>query len=85
MTPKSIVSVKGQVTIPAKVRRALGLSPGDRIAYKVAKGRAEIIPVKGTILDAAGSVKAKGRTEDLTKVRRAVKGAIGRKAVAKGR
>jgi AbrB family looped-hinge helix DNA binding protein len=34
----SRVSSKGQVTLPKKVREAIGVGPGDRVAYDVAKG-----------------------------------------------
>ena len=73
MTTKSILSSKGQVTIPAPVRKALGLKPGDRIAYKVGKVSAELIPIKGTILDAAGSVKPRKKDESLAEIRASVK------------
>jgi len=31
----SILTKRGQTTIPKEVRRALGLSPSDRIAYRI--------------------------------------------------
>ncbi len=31
----STVTVKGQATIPAEVRQALGLKPGDKITFKI--------------------------------------------------
>lgn len=34
----SRVSSKGQVTLPKKVREAIGVGPGDAIAYDVTKG-----------------------------------------------
>lgn len=34
----SRVSSKGQVTLPKRVREAIGVGPGDAIAYDVAKG-----------------------------------------------
>ena len=34
----SRVSSKGQVTLPKRVREAIGVGPGDAIAYEVAKG-----------------------------------------------
>ena len=34
----SRVSSKGQVTLPKKVREAIGVGPGDAVAYDVAKG-----------------------------------------------
>jgi AbrB family looped-hinge helix DNA binding protein len=32
------VSTKGQVTLPKKVREAIGVGPGDAVAYDVGKG-----------------------------------------------
>lgn len=34
----SRVSSKGQVTLPKKVREAIGVGPGDAVAYDVSKG-----------------------------------------------
>lgn len=34
----SRVSSKGQVTLPRKVRQAIGVGPGDAVAYDVSKG-----------------------------------------------
>ncbi len=34
----SRVSSKGQVTLPKQVRDAIGVSPGDAVAYDVVKG-----------------------------------------------
>jgi AbrB family looped-hinge helix DNA binding protein len=34
----SRVSSKGQVTLPKKVRDAIGVGPGDAVAYDVGKG-----------------------------------------------
>lgn len=34
----SRVSSKGQVTLPKKVREAIGVGPGDAVAYDLAKG-----------------------------------------------
>jgi antitoxin PrlF len=79
MTPKSTLSAKGQVTIPAKVRKSLGLKPGDKVAYKVVGNKAELIAIKGTILDAAGSVKPKKRPEDLA-AREIVKKRVAKRA-----
>lgn len=38
----SKLTSKGQATIPSLVRKRLGLSPGDQIAFKVAGDRVEI-------------------------------------------
>lgn len=34
----SRLSVKGQVTIPKEIREAIGLQPGDMVAYSVENG-----------------------------------------------
>lgn len=38
---------KGQVTIPQKVRRTLGVSPGDEIEFRVARNH-QVIVVKSS-------------------------------------
>lgn len=85
MTAKSTLSAKGQVTIPAPVRKALGLKPGDRIAYKIDRNKAELIPIKGTILDAAGSIKLRKEGRNLTDVRGIVKKQVAARVVKKER
>lgn len=34
----SRLSTKGQITIPKEIRKAIGVEPGDAIAYEVEKG-----------------------------------------------
>jgi len=34
----SRVSSKGQVTLPKRVRQAIGVGPGDAVAYDISKG-----------------------------------------------
>ena len=38
----SRLTSKGQATIPVQVRKALGLRPGDRVAFDVTGGRATL-------------------------------------------
>ena len=44
MEVPATVTSKGQVTIPARVRKALGLSAGDRIIFRVADGTVVLRP-----------------------------------------
>ena len=46
MTNTSTSSSKGQVTVPAEVRRRLGVKAGDRIAYVMKDGLTYIQPVR---------------------------------------
>lgn len=41
----TILTQKGQVTIPRMVRRALGLRPGDRVLITLEGDRAVLLPV----------------------------------------
>lgn len=49
------VTSKGQITIPAKVREALGLDSGDRVEFvEIAKNQFAIIPAKGSVRELRG-------------------------------
>lgn len=43
----SMISRKGQVTVPLEVRRRLGLREGDRVEFVFEDGRAAIRPARG--------------------------------------
>lgn len=38
----SRLTIKGQATIPAEVRRALRLKPGDRVAFELNRGKVTV-------------------------------------------
>lgn len=46
MQSKATITSKGQVTIPAQVRRWLGLREGDQIEFVTEDGRMVVRPVK---------------------------------------
>ncbi len=77
---RSTITVKGQTTIPKEIRKALKLKPGDRLLYEIEKNHAVLIPIRGTILDAAGTVKPKEHPEDYKKVRKETKKALAQRA-----
>lgn len=57
--PSSKVSSKGQITIPAEVRRSLGLTAGSRVDFvRTDKGSYELIPASGTVTSLKGCVPA---------------------------
>jgi AbrB family looped-hinge helix DNA binding protein len=48
----------GQVTVPLTVRQQLGISPGDRLSFRVREdGVLEVVPETGDLLSLAGSVQ----------------------------
>lgn len=62
---------KGQITIPIKYRRKLGLKPGDRVNFVEGKnGELVLQPKNRSIMDLKGAVKWTGKPvsiEDMNK------------------
>ena len=54
----STVTTKGQVTIPSKLRKALGLSPGRKVTFHLENGKITLEPVRDDITDAFGILKS---------------------------
>lgn len=46
MPPSSIISSKGQVTVPIEVRHRLGLKDGDRVEFVFEEGRTVLRPAR---------------------------------------
>ena len=57
----SSVSPKGQVTIPAEIRRLLGVRPRDKVAFEVTDGQVLIRPARGNLESLYRSVPALDR------------------------
>lgn len=56
------VTSKGQITIPAEVRKKLGLKPGDRVRFiEGERGEYILRPKTGSILDLKGFLKWTGK------------------------
>jgi len=58
------ITQRGQVTIPAEVRRLLGANPRDKIAFRVEGDTVRLAPVEFTLEQALGSVTPLQRPED---------------------
>lgn len=55
------ISSKGQVTVPAEVRRLLGISGrGDYIAFIVDDGEVRLIRRRSVVEETAGAVRVEG-------------------------
>ena len=73
---KSIVTTmtqRGQVTIPAEVRRKFGLKPGDKVMLTIEEDNVSLKPVEFTLEDTFGSVKPISRPEDFDALIQAAK------------
>ena len=69
----SSVSPKGQVTIPAEIRRLLGVGPRDKVAFRVDDGKVRIMPARYNVESLYGSVMPLKRPEDFKELRRRAK------------
>ena len=78
---ESVITRKGQVTIPKDIRDHLKAREGEKVAFFVRGDDVVLKVVRGTILELRGSVKPHKRPEDFDAVRRSVKRAISGKAV----
>jgi len=57
------VTSKGQITIPVRVREALGLDAGDRIEFvEIEKGKFAIVAATRSIRELEGKYKGKRST-----------------------
>ncbi|HOG45064.1 MAG TPA: AbrB/MazE/SpoVT family DNA-binding domain-containing protein [Anaerolineae bacterium] len=64
-----MVTRKGQVTIPMRVRRMLKIEPDDRVAFYTEGVRVYLTVVKETLESAYGAVEPLHRPEDFHALR----------------
>jgi len=73
----SAVTRKGQITIPVRVRRKLGLQQGDRVAFVDEDDKIVLRPVQNDVRAAFGLVTPR-RSVSLEQMRAAVRKRAGR-------
>jgi AbrB family looped-hinge helix DNA binding protein len=67
------VTSKGQITIPAKVRDALGLDAGDRVEFvPLEEGGFAIIPANKSIQDLKGMLAKPGKPVSIEQMNKAI-------------
>ncbi len=69
----TIVTRKGQITLPAAIRRALGIREGDKIAVAIDdEDRDQVVlrPVRSVAEMTFGAVEPRKRPEDIKALRR---------------
>ena len=54
----TVVTRKGQITIPAEIRRALGLNQGDGVTLVLENGQVRLAPVGTVVERTAGALKS---------------------------
>ncbi|MDE0192738.1 MAG: AbrB family transcriptional regulator [Gammaproteobacteria bacterium] len=68
---ESVLTSKGQTTLPKPVREHLGVSPGDRVRYIISGREVRILPVR-PISRLFGTLRHEGPTVSLSDMKRAV-------------
>jgi len=67
--PTATVTSKGQITLPLGVRRALGLTAGDKVDFVEFEGGYKLIPIREDVRALkgrfAGRVRAPASIEDM--------------------
>ena len=76
----SKITVKGQVTIPKKVRDELGVTPGDVIVF-TKKGGDIVIKPANTLLDLKGVIVTPKKIKDWTSMRKSVKKSVAKRVM----
>lgn len=78
---QSVITRKGQTTIPKEIRELLKLKPNDKLFYIVEESKVILKPIHGNILELRGSVPAKEPKVDFDKIRETTRKSISRKIV----
>jgi antitoxin PrlF len=67
------VTQRGQVTIPAEVRRLLGAKPRSKVAFQIDGNEVRLVPAQHTLESVYGSVEPITRPEDFEEISRVAK------------
>lgn len=73
----TVVTRKGQVTIPAEIRRSLGLRQGDKVAFVMEKDRVELARAGSVVARTKGVFQTRAKPLTAEELRR-----VGEEAVA---
>lgn len=76
----SKITIKGQVTIPKKIRDALNVKPKDSILF-VKQGNRIVLKPARTLLDLKAAIKTDKKIDNWEEVRSESKKAIARKVI----
>jgi AbrB family looped-hinge helix DNA binding protein len=76
---------RGQVTVPAEVRRILHLKPKDKVAFQIEDNQVRIVAAKFTLESAFGSVTPRSHPEDFEAISKAAKDEHAEKVIQKMR
>ena len=68
------ITSKGQITIPIRVRKALGVRPGDRIAFiELENGKFTVVPATKSVKSLKGIIKTPPKPVSLEEMDAAIR------------
>ena len=77
------ITQRSQVTVPAEVRRVLGVKPRDKVTFTIADGEVRLRPVSYSLESAYGSVEPAGEPQDFDELSRAARDARAERTLQK--
>ena len=80
---QSVITKKGQTTIPKEIRAFLKFGPNDKLFYIIEGEKVVLKPLRGDILELRGSVPAKEMPTDFNKVLKQTRKKVAKK-IARG-
>ncbi len=78
---RTVITRKGQVTVPAEIRRELGLKRGDKVAFIIVNGEVRLAPSGSVVERTAGAFKARGPALTAERLRESAERAMAEEAV----
>jgi antitoxin PrlF len=79
----TVVTRKGQVTIPVEIRRALGLKEGDKVAFVLENDQVRLAPRGNIVARTAGFLKSDAPAKTPEEHREAAEVAIAEETTAR--
>lgn len=83
----TVITRKGQITIPAAIRKTLGLKEGDKVLVSLSDEQTPMVtitPVRSVAAMTFGSVPPRQRPEDFTELRRLFEAEVAEQAIDEG-
>jgi AbrB family looped-hinge helix DNA binding protein len=77
----TVVTRKGRVTVPAEIRRKLGLKEGDKVAFVLDEGEVRLVRASSVVERTAGALKSRKPALTAEELREAAERAIAQEAV----
>jgi AbrB family looped-hinge helix DNA binding protein len=78
---RTVVTRKGQVTVPAEIRRELGLKQGDRVAFILDDGEVRLTRTVSVVQRTAGALKSRKPPLTAEQLRESAERAMAEEAV----